>query len=86
MKKVTLMPILILVGLLGTYYVFRIPSEDEQIVLRQNQTRMECLQKHEVNFTVSNENGKPMIRINKADLEKLPAMSQKSWKLKVAVS
>lgn len=72
MKKVTLMPILILVGLLGTYYVFRILPENKQVVLSQNQTRLECLQKHEVNFTVSNENGKPVIRINKSDLEKLP--------------
>ncbi|GGA44680.1 hypothetical protein GCM10007416_17190 [Kroppenstedtia guangzhouensis] len=72
MKKVTFILILILVSLLGTYYVFRILPENKQVVLSQNQTRLECLQKHEVNFTVSNENGKPVIRINKSDLEKLP--------------
>lgn len=72
MKKVTFILILILVSLLGTYYVFRILPENKQVVLSQNQTRLECLQKHEVNFTVSHENGKPVIRINKADLEKLP--------------
>ncbi|QKG85331.1 hypothetical protein GXN76_13175 [Kroppenstedtia pulmonis] len=72
MKKPVAVIVISMLLLCGAYFIYEnVSEEDEQVVLIQNSTRMECLQKHEIQYSVSNENGKPIIRLKKADLDKL---------------